>query len=102
MRVFTFKIHEDGSMECISKEKGAIGTKLYTKSVGSNRARNITSLYKHKEGKVWGKHSHDQNTVNVEICAQYIFLRISRRVVDTRKYDVSEKMNCFSANRINR
>ena len=32
-------------------------------------------------------------TVNVEIFAQYIFSRISRRALDARKYDVSEKMN---------
>ena len=31
-------------------------------------------------------------TVNIEIFAQYIFLRISRRVIDARKHDVSEKM----------
>ena len=36
-------------------------------------------------------------TVNVEMFAQYIFSRISRRVVDARKYDVSEKLNCYSA-----
>ena len=29
-------------------------------------------------------------TVNVEIFAQYIFSRISRRAVDPRKFDVSE------------
>ena len=34
-------------------------------------------------------------TVNVEIFAQYIFLRISRRALDARKYDVSEKMNHY-------
>ena len=33
------------------------------------------------------------NTVNVEIFAQYIFSLISRRALDARKYDVSEKMN---------
>ena len=37
-------------------------------------------------------------TVNVEFFAQYIF---SRRAVDARKYDVSEKMKYYSANRIN-
>ena len=32
-------------------------------------------------------------TVNVEIFAQYIFLRISRRALDARKFDVSENYN---------
>ena len=41
------------------------------------------------------------NTVNVDIFAQYIFSRISRRVLDARKYDVSEKINPYRANRIN-
>ena len=41
------------------------------------------------------------NTVNVEIFAQDIFSRISRRAVDARKYDVSEKIKYYSANRIN-
>ena len=40
-------------------------------------------------------------TVNVEMFAQYIFLRISRSVLGARKYDVSEKMNHYSANRSN-
>ena len=31
-------------------------------------------------------------TVNVEIFVQYIFSRISRRALDARKYDVSEKL----------
>ena len=31
------------------------------------------------------------STVIVEIFAQYIFSRISRRALDARKYDVSEK-----------
>ena len=35
------------------------------------------------------------NTVNVQIFAQYIFSRISRRALDARKYDVSEKMNHY-------
>ena len=43
----------------------------------------------------------DLNTVNVEIFAQYIFSLISRSVLGARKYDVSEKMNHYSANRIN-
>ena len=43
----------------------------------------------------------DMNTVNVEIFAQYIFSHISRRVLGARNYDVSEKMNHYSANRIN-
>ena len=43
----------------------------------------------------------DFNTVNVEIFAQHIFLRISRSVLGARKYDLSEKMNHYSANRIN-
>ena len=32
---------------------------------------------------------------------KYIFSRISRRVVDAQKYDVREKMDYYSANRIN-
>ena len=36
------------------------------------------------------------NTVNVDIFAQYIFSRIWCRVLDARKYDVSEKINCYS------
>ena len=39
------------------------------------------------------------NTVNVHIFAQYIFSRISRRALDARKYDVSEKMNYYRSNR---
>ena len=38
-------------------------------------------------------------TVNVEIFAQYIFLRISRSALDVRKYDVSEKMKHYRSNR---
>ena len=41
------------------------------------------------------------NTVKVEIFAQYIFLCILRRIEDVRTYDVSEKMNYYSANRFN-
>ena len=37
-------------MEVLYKEKSVIGTKIVTKAVGSNRYRNITYLYKHKEG----------------------------------------------------
>ena len=40
-------------------------------------------------------------TVKVEIFAQYIFSRILRSVLGARKYDVSEKLNHYSANRIN-
>ena len=40
-------------------------------------------------------------TVNVEIFAQYIFSCISRSVLGARKYDVSEKINHYSANRSN-
>ena len=32
-------------------------------------------------------------TVNIEIFAQYIFSRISRRALDARKFDVSENYN---------
>ena len=32
------------------------------------------------------------HTVNLEIFAQYIFLHISRRALDARKYDVNEKV----------
>ena len=38
-------------------------------------------------------------TVNVEIFAQYIFLRISRRALDARKFDVSENYNHNRTNR---
>ena len=38
-------------------------------------------------------------TVNVDIFAQYIFSHISRSVLGARKYDVSEKLNHYSANR---
>ena len=41
------------------------------------------------------------STVNVEIFAQYIFSRILRSVLGARKYDVSEKMNQYSANKSN-
>ena len=44
---------------------------------------------------------HTRYTVNVDIFAWYIFLRISRRVLNARKYYVSEKMNYHSANRTN-
>ena len=40
-------------------------------------------------------------TVNVYIFVQYIFSCILHRAVDVRKYDVSEKMKYYSANRIN-
>ena len=40
-------------------------------------------------------------TVNVEIFMQYIFSRISHRVLNAQKYDVSEKRNHYSSNRIN-
>ena len=39
------------------------------------------------------------NTVNVEIFAQYIFSRISRRALNARKLDVSENYNCNRTNR---
>ena len=39
------------------------------------------------------------NTVNVEMFAHYIFSRISHRVLDARKYDLSVKINYY--NRIN-
>ena len=38
-------------------------------------------------------------TVNVDIFVQYIFSHISRRALDVRKYDVSEKMNHYRSNR---
>ena len=38
-------------------------------------------------------------TVNVEIFAQYIFSRISRRALDARKNDVSENYNHNRTNR---
>ena len=41
------------------------------------------------------------NTVDVEIFAQYIFSRISRRAVDARKVDVSENYNHNRTIRIN-
>ena len=40
-------------------------------------------------------------TVNVEISAQYIFSRISRRALDARKFDVSENYNHNKTNRNN-
>ena len=40
-------------------------------------------------------------TVNVEIFAQYIFSRISRKVLGVLKYDVSEKINHYGASRNN-
>ena len=43
----------------------------------------------------------EDDTVNVEIFEQYIFSCISRSVLGARKYDASEKMNHYSANRIN-
>ena len=46
------------------------------------------------------KHTHTDNTVNVEIFAQYIFSRISRRAIDARKFDVSENYNHNRTNRI--
>ena len=39
------------------------------------------------------------STVNVDIFAQYIFSRISRRALDARKYDLSEKVNHYRPNR---
>ena len=39
-------------------------------------------------------------TVNIEIFAQYIFSRISRRAIDARKFDVSENYNHNRTNRI--
>ena len=45
--------------------------------------------------------SREMITVNVKIFVQYIFSRISRSVLGARKYDVSEKMNHYSANRSN-
>ena len=38
-------------------------------------------------------------TVNVEIFAQYIFSRISRRALDARKFNVSENYNQNRTNR---
>ena len=46
-------------------------------------------------------HTQKYGTVNVEVFGQYIFLRISRRVVDARKYNVSEKLNHYCASRNN-
>ena len=40
-------------------------------------------------------------TINVDIFAQYMFLRISHRAVDARNYDVSERMKHNSVNRSN-
>ena len=40
-------------------------------------------------------------TGNVEMFAQYIFSRISRRVLYARKYNLSEKINHNKSNRIN-
>ena len=41
------------------------------------------------------------NTLNVEIFAQYIFSRISRRALDVRKFDVSENYYHKRTNRNN-
>ena len=41
------------------------------------------------------------STVNVEIFAEYIFSRISRRAIDVRKFDVSENYNHNKTIRIN-
>ena len=41
------------------------------------------------------------NTVNIEIFAQYIFSRISRRALDARKFDVGENHHQNRTNRIN-
>ena len=46
-------------------------------------------------------HTQKHGIVNVDIFAQYIFLRISCRVVDARKYNVSEKLNHYCASRNN-
>ena len=43
----------------------------------------------------------DADTVIVEIFAKYIFSRTSHSVLGVRKYDVSEKLNHYSANRSN-
>ena len=45
--------------------------------------------------------SNEIYTVNIDIFMQYIFSPISRRVLDARKYDVSEKINSYSLKRIN-
>ena len=40
-------------------------------------------------------------TVNVEIFAQYIFSRISRKVLRAQIYDMSEKISYYSSKRTN-
>ena len=44
--------------------------------------------------------SQNIDPVNVEIFAQFIFSRISRRVLDARKFDMSEKISHYRSNRI--
>ena len=39
------------------------------------------------------KESSLEHTVNIEMFAQYIFSRISRRALDAQKYDVSENLD---------
>ena len=39
-------------------------------------------------------------TVNLKTSAQYIFLCISRMVLDARKYDISENINHYRLNGI--
>ena len=46
-------------------------------------------------------YSQYRTTVNVEIFTQYIFSRISRRDLDARKYDMSEKLSHYRSNRLN-
>ena len=57
----------------------------------------------HRAGVAKGVRSHTAQTytVNVEIFAQYIFSRILCRVLDARKYDVSEKINHYRTDRVN-
>ena len=48
-----------------------------------------------------GDYHLDSNTVNVEIFAQYIISRISRRVLDAQRFGVSENYDYNRTNRTN-
>ena len=57
-------------------------------------------VYKRCLNKRFRLKSRTKSSVNVEISAQYIFLRILHMVLDARKYDVSENINHYRLNKI--